>query len=68
LDNWGDGVDELNSRWVLRPEGWECLETRETAREVPPQERWRFITAVLVLGMIGVAVIVFALALIARSR
>jgi len=38
LDNWGDGVDQVNRRWVLQTNGWNCLETGETAS--PTRMRW----------------------------
>ncbi len=44
LDNWGDGVDEDNRRWVLQIDRvlhvdcWICIETGEVAR--PVKKRW----------------------------
>ena len=34
----GDGVDQVNRRWVLQTNGWNCLETGETAS--PTRMRW----------------------------
>ncbi len=44
LDNWGDGVDENNRRWVLQIDRvlhvdcWVCIESGEVAR--PVKKRW----------------------------
>jgi hypothetical protein len=34
LDNWGCGMDRLHRRWMLQPEGWQCVDTGAVARSL----------------------------------